>query len=83
MKNDEEKYDIIFEIYLGKNVVDFIDLDIMKVNFKWYFLDDMLVRKLGLIFNKSVGISLFVRVFFLWWYEYCVWRMLICWICEK
>lgn len=83
MKNDEEKYDIIFEIYLGKNVVDFIDLDIMKVNFKWYFLDDMLVRKLGLIFNKSVGISLFVRVCFFKWYEYCVRRMLICWICEK
>ena len=37
LKNDEEKHDIIPEIYLGKNVADFIDPDIMKVNFKWYF----------------------------------------------
>ncbi|RMX41753.1 hypothetical protein pdam_00005595 [Pocillopora damicornis] len=30
LKNDEEKHDIIPEIYLGKNVADFIDPDIMK-----------------------------------------------------
>lgn len=28
---DEERYDIIPEIYLGHNVADFIDPDIMKV----------------------------------------------------
>lgn len=33
-KNDE-KQDIIPEIYLGKNVADFIDPDIMKVGCIW------------------------------------------------
>lgn len=83
LKNDEEKHDIIPEIYLGKNVADFIDPDIMKVNFKWYFLDDMLVRKPGLILNKSAGTSLFVRVFFLRWHEYRVRRMSTRWTREK
>ncbi|PFX24300.1 Nucleolar GTP-binding protein 1 [Stylophora pistillata] len=30
LKKDEEKHDIVPEIYLGKNVADFIDPDIMK-----------------------------------------------------
>lgn len=36
-KNDE-KQDIIPEIYLGKNVADFIDPDIMKVGRNWELL---------------------------------------------
>lgn len=31
LAKDDEKHDIIPEIYLGKNVADFIDPDIMKV----------------------------------------------------
>ena len=31
LQKDDEKHDIIPEIYLGKNVADFIDPDIMKV----------------------------------------------------
>ena len=31
LDNDEEKGDIVPEIYLGKNIADFIDPDIMKV----------------------------------------------------
>ena len=31
LQEDEEKHDVIPEIYLGKNVADFIDPDIMKV----------------------------------------------------
>lgn len=31
LTKDDEKQDIIPEIYLGKNVADFIDPDIMKV----------------------------------------------------
>ena len=31
LQKDYEKHDIIPEIYLGKNVADFIDPDIMKV----------------------------------------------------
>ena len=30
----DEKHDILPEIYLGKNVADFIDPDIMKVRFQ-------------------------------------------------
>lgn len=31
LKQDDEKHDVIPEIYLGKNVADFIDPDIMRV----------------------------------------------------
>ena len=33
LRNKDEKHDIIPEIFLGKNVADFIDPDIMKVRF--------------------------------------------------
>ena len=33
LRNKDEKHDIIPEIFLGKNVADFIDPDIMKVGF--------------------------------------------------
>ena len=36
LKNDDEKHDVIPEIFLGKNVADFIDPDIMKVNIILY-----------------------------------------------
>lgn len=32
LKNEEEKGDIVPEIFLGKNIADFIDPDIMKVS---------------------------------------------------
>ena len=35
LQKDDEKHDIIPEIYLGKNVADFIDPDIMKVGHEW------------------------------------------------
>ena len=35
LTKDDEKQDIIPEIYLGKNVADFIDPDIMKVGRLW------------------------------------------------
>lgn len=34
LQEDEDKHDVIPEIYLGKNVADFIDPDIMKVGKK-------------------------------------------------
>ena len=34
LTNDYKKHDILPEIYLGKNVADFIDPDIMKVRFQ-------------------------------------------------
>ena len=34
LKNENEKNDVLPEIYLGKNVADFIDPDIMQVG--WY-----------------------------------------------
>ena len=34
LDNEEEKGDIVPEIYLGKNIADFIDPDIMKVSFR-------------------------------------------------
>ena len=47
------------------------------------FLDDMLVRKPGLILNKSAGTSLFVRVCFFKWHEYRVRRMSTRWTRDK
>ena len=38
LTKDDEKQDIIPEIYLGKNVADFIDPDIMKVGHIWEFV---------------------------------------------
>ena len=32
LKIEEEKHDVLPEIYLGKNVADYIDPDIMKVH---------------------------------------------------
>ena len=31
LPNEQEKFDVLPEIYLGKNVADYIDPDIMKV----------------------------------------------------
>ena len=31
LHNDEEKHDVLPEIYLGKNIADYIDPDILKV----------------------------------------------------
>ena len=38
LTKDDEKQDIVPEIYLGKNVADFIDPDIMKVGCVWELL---------------------------------------------
>lgn len=35
LKKEEEKGDVIPEIFLGKNVADYVDPDIMKVLFSW------------------------------------------------
>ena len=45
----DEKHDILPEIYLGKNVADFIDPDIMKVRFQL----GVVVLKFQFLFVKS------------------------------
>ena len=43
LAKDDEKQDIIPEIFLGKNVADFIDPDIMKVKNNKQLLDEVFV----------------------------------------
>lgn len=54
MKNPEEKYDVIPEIWQGHNVADFIDPDIMEVcvTAEFYVADlQIVINKMGVGLN--------------------------------
>lgn len=38
LKNSEEKYDVVPEIWEGHNIIDFVDMNIVEVSFYYMFL---------------------------------------------
>ena len=73
LTKDDEKQDIIPEIYLGKNVADFIDPDIMKVGRIWELLFFSKVE--NIISINSDMYKTYMYVIELAWRQY--WELLV------